>query len=93
MGTDIEKESTTLVLRKYGQFFKTQLQDLASVTRDELWNDNKSFAPIQLILEPSEKIPLIQLVSSDNTMMTKVLSVLSSLCVEIIHLKNEAYER
>lgn len=93
MKPDSEKEATTALLKKYGQFFKTQLQDLVSISKCEMWEENKSFLPIQLIMAPTEAVPVIELVSSDNTLMTKVLSVLSSLCIEILQLKQEASER
>lgn len=93
MKSDTEKEISTALLKKYGNFFKTQLQDLVSLSRCEMWDENKSFLPIQLVLAPTEAVPIIELVSSDNTLMTKVLGVLSSLCIEIIQLKQEAFER
>ncbi|CAG9785470.1 unnamed protein product [Diatraea saccharalis] len=93
MGTDTEKEAGSYILKSYGEFFKKQHQDLVLMSRNEVWEGNKTFIPIQLYMEPSEQISITKLVSSDNTMMTKVLGVLSSLCVEVIELKKEAFER
>lgn len=93
MGTDVEKDASTNLLKKYGQFFKTQLHDLLSISDGMMWDENKAFMPIQLNYAPVEHVPVLELVSSDNTMMTKVLSVLTSLCVEVKRLKLEAFER
>ncbi|CAB3223603.1 unnamed protein product [Arctia plantaginis] len=93
MKSDIEKEAGTWILKRYGQFFKTQFQDLVNVSSDDFWEENKTVLPIQVIMKPNELLPITELVSSDNTLMTKVLSVLSSLCVEVIALKTEAFEK
>lgn len=93
MGTDVEKEASANLLKKYGRFFRTQLQDLLAITDGNQWDENKAYMPIQLDYAPVEHVSVIELVSSDNTMMTKVLSVLTSLCVEVKHLKLEAFER
>lgn len=92
MKSDIEKEAGTWILKRYGQFFKTQFQDLANVSNNDFWEENKTFLPIQVMMKPNELSPITELVSSDNTLMTKVLSVLSSLCIEVIALKTEAFE-
>ncbi|KAJ2942683.1 hypothetical protein O0L34_g11224 [Tuta absoluta] len=91
--TDAEKEAGANVLQNYGDFFKRQYQDFSQVIYDQIWEDNKTYLPIQIAMEHRELIPITDLVSSDNTLMTKVLSVLSSLCVEIITLKQEAFEK
>ncbi|KAL0880714.1 hypothetical protein ABMA27_001929 [Loxostege sticticalis] len=91
MGTDSEKEAGSYVLKSYGDFFKKQFQDLVALSDD--WDGNKTFLPIQVHMEPNEHIPVTKLVSSDNTLMTKVLGVLTSLCVEVMELKREAFER
>ncbi|CAG9113981.1 unnamed protein product [Plutella xylostella] len=93
MKSDAEKEAGSIILKEYGHFFKRQFLEYRSLTCDEPWESNKTFVPIQAVMEPHEMVSLIDLVSSDNTLMTKVLSVLSSLCVEVIELKKEAYER
>lgn len=93
MGTDFEKEAGSYILKSYGEFFKKQHQDLSTLTDNGLWEENKTYLPIQVVMEPSEHISVTKLVSSDNTLMTKVLGVLSSLCVEVMELKREAYER
>lgn len=93
MRTDIEKEAGSILLKKYGQFFKQQYQDCISLSNNESWEENKTYLPVQVAMESCELIPITELVSSDNTLMTKVLSVLSSLCFEVIALKKEAYER
>lgn len=93
MRTDMEKEAGTWILKRYGKFFKSQCQDLVNLSKDEFWEENKTFLPIQVTMTPKELIPITELVSSDNTLMTKVLSVLSSLCIEIVALKKEAFER
>ncbi|KAM3964160.1 strumpellin and WASH-interacting protein [Aphomia sociella] len=93
MGSDTEKEAGTHILKSYGQFFKKQHQELLQVTENEKWEDNKTFMPIQVTMKPNELISVTELVSSDNTLMTKVLSVLSSLCIEVTELKKDAFER
>ncbi|XP_073949462.1 strumpellin and WASH-interacting protein isoform X3 [Choristoneura fumiferana] len=93
MRTDLEKEAGSVLLKKYGQFFKQQYQDCISLANNEIWEENKTYLPVQVAMEPCELIPITELVSSDNTLMTKVLSVLSSLCFEVMALKKEAYER
>ncbi|KAJ8721539.1 hypothetical protein PYW07_002314 [Mythimna separata] len=93
MRTDIEKEAGTWLLKRYGQFFKAQYQDLASTVKGEFWEENRTYLPVQVVMTPEELIPITELVSSDNTLMTKVLSVLSSLCIEVVALKKEAFER
>lgn len=93
MRTDIEKEAGTWLLKRYGQFFKSQFQDLVSTTKDEFWEENKTYLPIQVAMTTGELIPVTDLVSSDNTLMTKVLSVLTSLCTEVVALKKEAFEK
>lgn len=90
---EIEKEAGTVVLRRYGQFFKQQYQDYMSVKQNGTSEQNKSFLPIRIHLIPQELIPITELVISDNPVMTKILSIFTSLCVEIIELKREAFER
>lgn len=92
MRSDEEKEAGASVLKKYGDFFKRQYQDFHTVC-DAEWEENKTFLPIQVVMPQMELVRIPDLVSSDNTLMTKVLSVLSSLCSEIIALKQEAYDR
>ncbi|KAJ0175617.1 hypothetical protein K1T71_008776 [Dendrolimus kikuchii] len=92
MKTDTEKEAKSNILKRYGIFFKKQYQDL-SVSYDEKWEENRNYLPIQLTAGRTERIPIPQLVSSDNTMMTKVLGVFSSLCIEVMTLKKEAIEK
>ncbi|XP_075974333.1 strumpellin and WASH-interacting protein [Anticarsia gemmatalis] len=93
MRTDVEKEAGTWILKRYGQFFKTQCQDLVNLTKDDFWEENRTYLPIQVAMIPNELVSITELVSSDNTLMTKVLSVLSSLCIEVMALKKEAFER
>lgn len=91
--TDAEKEVGASLLKNYGEFFKKQYQDFQSVFGDGHWSENKTYLPIQVDMKQQELLPITYLVSSDNTLMTKVLSVLSSLCVEVITLKQEAFNR
>lgn len=93
MKSDFEKESTSNILKKYGIFFKMQYQVLAFNCNNEILDDNKTFLPIQLLMSPHELVPITELVVSDNTFMTKVLSVFTSLCVEVNNLKEEAFEK
>lgn len=93
MRTDLEKGASSLILKKYGQFFKIQYQELSLISKNEMWEENKSFLPIHITMSPSELIPITDIMSSDNTLITKVLSVLTSLCVEVTTLKKEAFER
>lgn len=93
MGTDFEKEAGSYILKSYGEFFKKQHHDLCTLTDNGLWNDNKTYLPIQVIMQPIEHISVTKLVSSDNTLITKVLGVLTSLCVEVVELKKEAFDR
>lgn len=91
--TDAEKEAGASLLKNYGEFFKKQYQDFQSVSGHGNWSENKTYLPIQVDMKHNELLPITYLVSSDNTLMTKVLSVLSSLCVEVITLKEEAFDR
>ncbi|XP_072939264.1 WASH complex subunit 4 [Epargyreus clarus] len=95
MRSDTEKEAGTYILRNYGQFFKKQYQDFMSLSGHThgILEENKTFTPIQVVMAPSEATSVTALVASDNTVMTKVLSVLSSLCVEATALKTEALEK
>lgn len=93
MKNDIEKEAGSYILRSYGEFFKKQYQDYASLLQEQSKTENKTFSPIQVVMESHELIATIDLVASDNTVITKVLSVLTSLCVEVHNLKNEAFKR
>ncbi|XP_047508769.1 WASH complex subunit 4 [Pieris napi] len=90
---EMEKEAGTVILRSYGQFFKQQYQDYISVIQNDNSEQNKSYLPIRISLFPQELIPITELVVSDNPVMTKILSIFTSLCVEIIELKREAFER
>ncbi|XP_049868543.1 WASH complex subunit 4 [Pectinophora gossypiella] len=91
--TDTEKEAGASILQSYGEFFKKQHQDYLLASNHDNWEENKTYLPIHVAMEHNEVTPITELVSSDNTFMTKVLSVLSSLCVEIVNLKQEAFER
>jgi hypothetical protein len=93
MRTDTEKEAGSFMLKCYGEFFKKQHQDFILSTKNDICEDNKTFLPIQIRMGSSENVPMTKLVASDNTLMSKVLGVLSSLCVEVIELKKEAVER
>ncbi|XP_045494622.1 WASH complex subunit 4 [Colias croceus] len=93
MKTDVEKEAGALVLRNYGNFFKQQYQDYASVLKCGSFDDNKSFLPIQIELAPEELLPVTELVVSDNPVMTKILGIFTSLCAEIATLKIEAFDK
>lgn len=88
---EIEKAGT-LVLRSYGQFFKQQYQDNVRIIKDTC-DQNKSFLPIQIQLMPKELLPITELVISDNPVMTKILSIFTSLCIEITELNSEAFEK
>ncbi|CAK1601098.1 unnamed protein product [Parnassius mnemosyne] len=93
MKSDIEKEAGTYILRSFGQFFKKQFQDHISICNHGILVENKSFIPIRVEIAPHELTPIPHLVASDNTVMSKVLGVLCSLCVEVTTLKREAFER
>ncbi|XP_046962776.1 WASH complex subunit 4 [Vanessa cardui] len=93
MKSDMEKEAGAYILKSYGEFFKKQHQDYTSILNVQTKEENKTFSPIQVVMESNELITTIDLVASDNTVITKILSVLSSLCVEVNELKHEAYER
>ncbi|XP_041988077.1 WASH complex subunit 4 [Aricia agestis] len=93
MKSDSEKEAGALVLKSYGEFFKKQIQDYTILLDPERLRGNKTFAPVQVNLTHKEQILINELVTSDNLLITKVLSVLASLCSEIKELKVEAFER
>lgn len=93
MRSNTETEAGTLILKKYGEFFKKQYQDYQKINENNVYEDNKTFSPIQVLISPNERITLTELVSSDNVIITKVLSVLASLCMEIKTLKIEAFNR
>ncbi|KPI92659.1 WASH complex subunit 7 [Papilio xuthus] len=93
MRSDTEKEAGAFILKNYGQFFKKQYQDHIQICGPTSLVENKTFLPIKIDMMPSEHIPIPELVVSDNTIMTKVLGVLSALCVEVSTLKKEAFER
>lgn len=90
MDSDLAKEAGSATLKEYGQFFKKQFLDFECLANGET---NKTFLPIQITMDPNELVPVIELVSSDNTLMTKVLGVLTSLCAEVVHLKKEAFQK
>lgn len=89
----MEKEAGTFILRSYGEFFKQQYQDYTSILDTGIKEENKTFAPVQVVMKTNELTTSLDLVASDNTVMTKILSVLTSLCVEVNKLKTEAFER
>ncbi|XP_034827254.1 WASH complex subunit 4 [Maniola hyperantus] len=91
MRSDMDKEAGTYILKSYGDFFKKQCQDYTALLEDGN-RENKTFKPVQVVLESSEVTPVTDLVASDNAVITKVLSVLTSLCVEVNALKKEAFE-
>lgn len=93
MKIEMEKEAGTLVLRSYGHFFKQQYQDYTFILKFDSYEENKSFLPIQIDLIPKERLPIIELITSDNPVMNKILSIFTSLCIEITSLKTEAIER
>lgn len=93
MKSDMEKEAGTFILRSYGEFFKQQYQDYTSILDTGIKEENKTFAPVQVVMKTNELTTSLDLVASDNTVMTKILSVLTSLCVEVNELKTEAFER
>ncbi|VVC89917.1 unnamed protein product [Leptidea sinapis] len=93
MKTDLEKEAGTHILKSYGQFFKIQHQDYASILKYGPTEENKSFLPIKVDIVSREFVPVTTLVMSDNPVMTKILGSFTSLCVEISTLKTEAFER
>ncbi|CAH2263502.1 WASH complex subunit 4 [Pararge aegeria] len=92
MKGDKDKEAGSYILRSYGEFFKKQYQDYVSLLGDEIKEENKTFSPIKVVLESQEYVPVTDLVASDNTVITKVLSVLTSLCIEVNDLKREAFQ-
>lgn len=93
MKTDCEKAAGSIILKEYGTFFKQQLQDFHNIIQNGILENNKKYLPIQIVLEPKEIIPIIDLVSSDNKLMTKILGVFSNLCVEVSILRKEAFDR
>lgn len=92
MREDNEKEAKSNILRRYGNFFKKQYHEIFMFC-DEDWRNNRNFFVIELTANNMEYIPIPELISSDNTMMTKVLGVLTCLCNEVYILKQEAFEK
>lgn len=94
MKSEPAKIAGATLLKEYGAFFARHHEELSSlVDKDLTLDENKTFLPIQVVLDQNESISIIDLVSSDNTLMTKVLGVLSSLCIEVTNLKKEAFSR
>ncbi|XP_015922482.2 WASH complex subunit 4 [Parasteatoda tepidariorum] len=81
-------------LRKYGKFlegYSTQLKDIEHAL-DETINDfwSQELEPVSIQLSPLEKTTVLELVSTDNKILNKVISVLSILCCEVDDLCYEA---
>lgn len=94
MKSEAEKEAGAGILKQYSIFFKKQHQEYSAFSDDLLlYGNNRSFLPIKITSEPKEIISVIDLVSSDNILLTKILGVLSSMCAEVVNLKKEAFER
>ncbi|CAK1540475.1 unnamed protein product [Leptosia nina] len=89
----MEKEAGTHILKSYGNFFKQQYQDYNSMLKSNNSGLNKTFLPIQVETLPLEWVAATELVASDNPVMTKILGIFTSLCVEVTSLKKEAFEK
>ncbi|XP_054719351.1 WASH complex subunit 4-like [Uloborus diversus] len=81
-------------LRKYGKFleeYSTQLRAIEHAldeTLSDVWNSELD--PVSLQLLPYERTTVLELISTDNKVLNKVVSVLAVLCCEIDQLCYEA---
>ncbi|XP_076340851.1 strumpellin and WASH-interacting protein isoform X2 [Tachypleus tridentatus] len=81
-------------LRKYGDFiqeYASQLQGIEHAldeTLNESWD--MTFDPVSLQFLPYERTTLLELVSTDNKILNKVITVFARLCCEIKELCHEA---
>ncbi|XP_054723864.1 WASH complex subunit 4-like, partial [Uloborus diversus] len=81
-------------LRKYGKFleeYSTQLRAIEHAldeTLSDVWNSELD--PVSLQLLPYEGTTVLELISTDNKVLNKVVSVLAVLCCEIDQLCYEA---
>lgn len=81
-------------LRKYGKFldeYGVQLKGIEHAldeTLSEVWDAD--FDPIALQFVPVERTTILNLVSTDNKVLNKLITVLAALCCEIDELRCEA---
>ncbi|CAM1154503.1 KIAA1033 (predicted) [Pycnogonum litorale] len=81
-------------LRKYGKFMEDYIKQLEAIedaldeSIGDLWDVHLD--PISLQFLPCEHTNVLQLVSTENKILNKVIMVLSSLCCEIDQLCHEA---
>lgn len=86
-----------LQLRKYGRFmeeFTTQLRSIEQSldeTISEAWDTESDAISLQHL--PYENTTLLELISTDNKILNKVITVLAALCAEAKHLCHEAKTR
>ncbi|XP_022901254.1 WASH complex subunit 4 [Onthophagus taurus] len=90
------KETERLIgqaqLQRYGTFLENYHKKLNSFKK-KLQNDrNVKIKPISLEFQPKENIKLLQLIHSDNKILTKIFVSLLSVCQEINLLTDEAQE-
>lgn len=83
-----------LELRKYGKFLEEYGSQLRGIEHalDETLSDvwNSELDPVSLQLLPLERTTVLDLISTDNKVLNKVISVLAILCWEIDQLNYEA---
>lgn len=82
-------------LRKYGKFlegYNHRLKAIIEHALDETLNDAWKIEsdPVSLMLIPKEKTTILHLISTDNRVLNKVISVLAVLCCEVDDLCIEA---
>ncbi|KAG8185393.1 hypothetical protein JTE90_018615 [Oedothorax gibbosus] len=81
-------------LKKYGNFlqgYTSQLKDIERAlyeTSSDFWKYDLD--PVSLQVLPYERTSVLDLVSTDNKVLNKVISVLTVLCCEVDFLSNEA---
>ncbi|GFR04888.1 WASH complex subunit 4 [Trichonephila clavata] len=84
-------------LRKYGKFLEEYSNQLKAIEHalDETLNDAWKFEsdPVSLMIIPKEKTSILDLISTDNKVLNKVISVLAVLCCEVDYLHNEAKKK
>ncbi|CAL1261517.1 unnamed protein product [Larinioides sclopetarius] len=81
-------------LRKYGKFLEGYCNQLKGIEHaldenlDDVWK--YQLDPVSLMLLPKEKTTLLDLISTDNRVLNKIISVLAVLCCEVEDLCSEA---
>ncbi|GFT12835.1 WASH complex subunit 4 [Nephila pilipes] len=81
-------------LRKYGKFLEGYSNQLKAIEHalDDTLNDVWRFDldPVSFMLIPKEQTTILDLISTDNKVLNKIISVFASLCCEVDDLSNEA---